>query len=772
MRLCVAVAAILVAAIASEGLAQGNAVVVGRIVAAGSGRPIEGAWVELFPARRAAQSGVDGNFRIKGLPSGQYQIQVRAIGWKAVRRRVTVPSAGELTVDVELVEAPAVLSDLVVSASREAESRAAATASIGVVDQAALERARPHHPADIVSRVAGAWVANLSGEGHFTAIRQPITTKPVYAYLEDGVPIRSTGFFNHNALYEIDIPLASRVEIIKGPGTALYGSDAIGGVVNAFTREPGDRPNAELFVEGGRFGYARALGSGGGTWGRDGLRADLNLTRSDSYRDGAPYSRQSGSLRWDRRLGAGRLKTLVAVSNIDQPGDGGSEVSQADFDARPNVNYSPVAYRRVLALRASSALERRGALSLFSATLYGRYNELDLLPSWQLSFDPQIWESRHSSLGLSTRYRRTVVPLRSNWSAGVDLEVSPGRRLEQRIIVQPTGGIYRSFETGELHYDYDVTFRQASPYLQMEVNPTDRLRVDLGLRLDYVGYGYETRLAPLATGAHRRPVSTSVTYHRLSPKLGASLEVAAGLHAFASYRAAFRAPSESQLFRQGSAESTIDLAPVTADNYEAGLRATLGSAASLEVTAYRLDITNDILTFFDPTTGLRSASNAGATRHQGVEVGAAVAPVEPVRIDAAWAFTKQTYREWRPNPTTDFGGKEIELAPREMGRVGITLLPDFLGTGSIEAEWVHLGRYWMNPENTQRYAGHDLFHLSATVPVGRGFDLVGRIHNLTDARYAESSTFNPLQGRRYRPGPPRSFYLGAQYRLGGAASER
>jgi outer membrane cobalamin receptor len=64
------------------------------------------------------------------------------------------------------------------------------------------------------------------------------------------VPIRSTGFFNHNALYEINIPQAGRLEIIKGPGSAVYGSDAVGGVINAFTHDPSAHPEAEVFVEG------------------------------------------------------------------------------------------------------------------------------------------------------------------------------------------------------------------------------------------------------------------------------------------------------------------------------------------------------------------------------------------------------------------------------------------------------------------------------------------------------------------------------------------
>jgi outer membrane receptor protein involved in Fe transport len=637
-----------------------------------------------------------------------------------------------------------------------------------VVDGATLGEARPHHPADIVSRVPGAWVANLSGEGHMTAIRQPITTKPVYAFMEDGVPIRSTGFFNHNALYEINLPLADRVEIIKGPGSALYGSDAIGGVISSYTRAPSERSGAELFVEGGKFGYARVLGTASGTSGRSGLRADLNLTRSDSYRDGAPYARQSGTLRWDQGLGSSSLKTVVSASHIDQPGDGGSDLSQADFDARPSSNYSPVAYRRVKSLRVSSTLEHRAGQSLISGILYGRYNELDLLPSWQLSFDPQIWESKNSSIGFLGRYRRLVPALRTSLSGGLDLEASPGSRMEQQIIPEQAGTIYRRFALGEVQYDYGVTFRQASPNAQAEISPIDRLRFDLGVRFDYVGFDYHNHLSILETGFHRRPGSTSVSYQRLSPKIGATFELANGVHLFGSYRAAFRAPSESQLFRQGSAASTVDLAPVTADNYEAGVRAAVGDRVNLEATVYRLDITNDILTFFDPTNGLRIASNAGATRHQGVELGLSVSPVSSLRLDGSWAFTRQRYREWQPSPTVSYDGKEIEVAPRSVGRLGVDWRPAFIGSGRLGAEWVHQGSYWMDPANSARYDGYDLFNLSATVPVTRQLELVGRIHNLTDRLYAETSSFSTLQGRRYRPGPPRTFYLGAQYRFGSA----
>ena len=179
-------------------------------------------------------------------------------------------------------------------------------------------------PSEIVNRTPGVYVSNFGGEGHATAIRQPITTKALYAYLEDGVPIRSTGFFNHNALYEINIPQAGRLEVIKGPGTAVYGSDAVGGVVNAFTRDPSPTPEAEVFVEGGSSTYLRGLGTASTHLRPERVprRRQRDPRRRLARRDALRAAERHAALGLQPQR-ASRLKTVATFSHIDQPGDGG-----------------------------------------------------------------------------------------------------------------------------------------------------------------------------------------------------------------------------------------------------------------------------------------------------------------------------------------------------------------------------------------------------------------------------------------------------------------
>ncbi len=747
---------------------QPRGTVGGIVLNAADGKPIPDATVGIPSLGRYVTSGPAGHFRIAGVGFGSQVIEARALGFQPMRQAVTVIPGDSVSVEFRLKAAAVTLPEVVVSSSREEQTVATTPVSIGVIEEEEIHETRSHHPSELVNRTPGVYVSNFGGEGHATAIRQPITTKALYAYLEDGVPIRSTGFFNHNALYEINIPQAGRLEIIKGPGTAVYGSDAVGGVVSVFTRDPSENPEAELFVEGGSSTYLRALGTASSTFGREAFRTDLNVTSADGWRDGSPYDRQSGTVRWDHHANDRvRFKTVAAISHIDQPGDGGGDLTADDFENAPSRTYTSIAFRRVMAVRLSSEIQVRGEQSTFGATAYARYNELDLLPSWQLSFDPQTWESKHQSLGLLTRYRRSVNALRTNFSTGVDLEYSPGSRLETEIIPTRAGLVFTDYTVGETQYDYDVSFYQVAPYAQADVALPGSVNLSAGVRYDHLGYDYTNLLSVVDTGSHRRPASTDVSFDRLSPKLGATWEVAPSVSVFASYREAFRAPSESQLFRQGAAENTVDLKPVRAFSWDGGVRAALGGTVTFEATAYSMRLRDDILTFFDPATGLRLTQNAGATNHRGVELGLGVGLVEGLRLDGAVSYAKHTYVAWQPRPTLDYSGNEMELAPRFLGNTRLTYRPSFLASGMIAFEWTRLGSYWMDPENTHKYDGHDLFNLYATVPVTPHVELSGRVSNLGDVRFAETSSFNAQQGERFRPGPPRQFYLGAQYRFGG-----
>ncbi|HEY9516801.1 MAG TPA: TonB-dependent receptor [Gemmatimonadaceae bacterium] len=732
---------------------------------AASRAPLAGVAVTVEGTQLGALSDAQGRFHIAAVPSGSHTILARRLGLDSLRQSVQVRDGATTRLELALREAAAILEPVVVSATREAERRGESSVTIDVLGADEIEEAHASHPAQLLNRLPGVHASELSGEGHSMAIRQPITTKPMYLYLEDGVPTRATGFFNHNALYEVNLPQAGGVEVLKGPGTALYGSDAIAGVINVRTRPAPAVPTADVSLEGGAYGYERLLVTGGAPFSTGGLRADLNLTRSGGWRDNADYDRQSASVRWDRDASSGpTARTVLTGTHVDQHDV--YTLGEQDYQAKSSINRSPIAFRKVDALRLSSALEWERRSSLISLTPYARYDLLQLIPYWQLSYDPQIWDTRNYSAGLLAKYRRDFEPMRARIIAGADADYSPGSFTANQVITAPEGQsrIWASYQTGERQYDYDVTYRSVSPYLHAELSPLPRLRLNGGLRLDMAGYAYNTNLPPTSdtVRTHKRPPSTTVNYTHLSPKLGATFDLGRGSSIYASYRHGFRAPSQGQLFQQGSASNTLDLSPVKVDSYEIGVRGEGWGRVVYQLAAYDMTIRDDIITYITPENQ-RVATNAGETQHRGIEASVGAVVVPSLRVDASYSISHQEYVHWSPGATVEYDGKRIEQAPRDLASVLVSYSPGLLRGGSVALEWNHTGSYPMDPANTRFYRGHELINVHASVSLTPQAELFARALNVAGSRYAEIASYDAFQGAQYNPGTPRAIYAGVRY---------
>jgi outer membrane receptor protein involved in Fe transport len=709
----------------------------------------------------------EGTFTLEGLAPGRHLVIVRGPDGRSEGRvSIDVTPGGVARADVTLQLTFS--EDVVVTESRAGRLRHETPASVDAVTAAELSLVKPSHPGEILGRVPGVWVSATSGEGHQTAIRQPLTTNPVYLYLEDGVPTRSTGFFNHNALYEINVPMAEGIEVTRGPGSALYGSDAIGGLVNVLTRSALDRSGIGGSLEAGGDGWRRVLVDANWSNGAHGLRATVNGTVSEGWRDATAYDRQTATLRWDWLRGSALTKTLLSLNRIDQQTAGSSALPEIDYLEEPSANLTPISFRDVNAVRLSVDHRRMVGRTALSVLPYYRYDSMGLLPNWTLTFDPTEYATDNHSLGVLAKVQRELAPWRTTLTAGVDADWSPGQRVEDVVRATTTPSalpsgrrVFDSYTLGPRIYDYSVTFASASPYAQAELSPTTRLRFSVGLRADRMRYDYDDRLSTPPTARHRRPPDGSRTFTHASPKLGLTYQLSSTASLFGSYRHAFRAPSEGQLFRQGSAFNTIDLDPVRAENVEIGLRVSPRPGLSFDVSTYRLVKHDDILAYRDPLDGLTTAVNAGKTSHRGIEAGVEWS-AGSWGVNAAYAYGRHRYVDWLVDPAAgiDLSGFEQESAPRHLGSASVRVAPSARVTAA--ADVTVLGSYWMDANNTTRYGGHALVNLRGQVDAGPHARLFVKVLNLFDRLYAESASFTVARGRELAPGRPRTVFAGVE----------
>ena len=159
-----------------------------------------------------------------------------------------------------------VLDETVVTATRRAESilnyaGSATRVSVDDVDQVAST-----HSSEIVNRAAGSMIQRGSGEESLIALRSPVLTGGgacgAFLILEDSIPIRPVGFCNVNELFEVDSEQAQAIEVLRGPGSALYGSNAMHGTINVLPANPAEMPALRLIAEFGSNEYWRGRFAG------------------------------------------------------------------------------------------------------------------------------------------------------------------------------------------------------------------------------------------------------------------------------------------------------------------------------------------------------------------------------------------------------------------------------------------------------------------------------------------------------------------------------
>jgi outer membrane receptor protein involved in Fe transport len=691
-----------------------------------------------------------------------------------------------MNVNAHAADETAMLDEIVVSGSRAETSLAETPLAIGVVKDAVLKRDKPKTMGDVINRIPGVHWNDLGNEQHSMAIRQPISTNSMYQYLEDGIPIRPLGVFNHNALNETNLMGTESVEVVKGPASSLYGSNAVGGAVNFLSAQPSRTPYAQV---GARHddtsGFTRYDTAASNTWGDLGLRFSHYSSRRDqnNWQEYSGASKDAVSLRGDYALSAtSQLRATLVHTDLDADMTG--SLFEDDYRSNPGKSINTFTYRKDQSTRMNLAWEGETVENGISTlTLFTRKNDHGQLPSYTIrNCAPNVATCQRGtinnnhvdSLGLDLKHEQEIAWLSARLIAGIYLDKStnPYRSDNISIVRDPLTGVNLSYTAAPTLLDgmrdYEVDIDNTAVFAQWEFSPLDRLRVVLGGRSDSITYGFVNNLAPAGDANFGAPNETR-KFSRFSPKLGATYALSKASSVYANLSQGFTPPDVSQLYGK---TSIPDLKPATFDNYELGLRmAFLGGALKLDSALYRLD-GKDTIVSFALAPGNSENRNAGRTRSQGLELGLSY-DAGAVDMRLGTTFASHRFQEYLASPTLDYGGKEMPQAPSDIttAEIGYKVLPGM----RIALEIVHQGEYWMNNANTVRYPGHTLLNLRGNYRFAKGWEAWLHVLNLDDEHYAYSAsssysgvgTYTPNTQNTYSPGAPRSVMVGVSYTFGG-----
>jgi vitamin B12 transporter len=584
--------------------------------------------------------------------------------------------------------------ELIVTAAREPVSWATTPALVDVISGERIEALDLPQLVDSLRLAPGVSISRAGPTGSQTQVRLRGAEANHTLVFVDGIEANdpaSSGEFRWETLAADGI---AEVELLRGPQSALWGSEAIGGVVAVTSREPGGDSGAFGSAEGGSFDTRRL--AGGVDVGSD--KAGIVVQASRFETDGID-SFSGGPVERD-----GFESFAVSIKAVARPTERGEigivgryTTSLVEFDG-----FDPATFRRA---DTDDATRIRGS----AVRAYARLNG----PWRQEVFGTYLTSDNINRDGRTFLNRTDAETVRVGYQTGFDL----------------TTGAARHRLTGAAEYREQRFSARDDGFL----GGTDqrRSRDRLSLVADYgVSNGKLAFAASIRHDDNDR--FADATTWRAAARYG--LGGGWSLHISAGEGVTDPTFTEQFGFFPGSFVGNPRLQPEKAFGWDAGA-GYAGDGFSVDVTYFDMDLEREILSTFDPATFLSSVANAtGTSRRRGVEASASVSPLP-------WLGLAGHYTYLDADEGQIAGAARVREVRRASHTAGISATAE-LGAATVSLIANYVGRrrdvdFDSFPARDVRLDDYVLATLGASAPLGKAFTLTARVENLFDARYED-----------------------------------
>ncbi|MFZ2266436.1 MAG: TonB-dependent receptor [Azonexus sp.] len=714
-------------------------------VLAGPNVSVEIAQQELAPALRqlASQAGVQivhaadavGSMKVKAF-RGEMSVE-QALGRLLQGSGLEFRRDGDSYVIVAASRAEQSLNEVVVTATRTERRIDDVPASISVITTKDIASQRPTVISDLLRNIEGVDVSNTASlAGSESVMLRGIggsyggSTSQV---LLDGMPLESPITGIHYGMKTLAVQDVERIEVVRGPASALYGPSAVGGVVNLMSKRWQGAPGAEVQIGGGSHGSTLVSGAVGGAWDV----ADFRLSVSDYRTDG--YVAQPKPDRWGTRdLGArdGTDKKFALTGGL-RPSENQevtfgirhSDIESAWLGGHPNYRIHArlesydLGYRAEIGdwavVKARYRKLQQKARAFFDADAYMANGDLSLA-----EFDNRTDSSDSIDLQADLRLaRNNVLSLGYSYGQG------------KYTTTADYTGAFLGFPAEQTSSKSELT----GLFIQDEHRFSEALSVLLGGRWDHYRFFGDSRDG-VATGKNS---SDNV----FNPRVGVRYRLTEAASVYATAGTAYVPALNSLKFRSGGVWlDNVGLKPETSASYELGANYRYGPVTTC-AAIYHTDYTDKIEVI---TVGAqRQFSNVSKVAVNGLEF------AMEGSFSGGWhPYVNYTYTdskiEENPGDLLTEGKRLQRVSPHKLN-LGVTYAPSDSWYGRISGR--HVAAYYFNDQNTAdaRNPAHFVADakIGVNLPTGgfaRKLELSLAINNLFDKRYGEQQ-YEYLDGR-------------------------
>ena len=641
------------------------------------------------------------------------------VGFDAALRRASVCCMATFcmqSLDAQQVAPVSALEQVVISGSRTESTLADTGSAVSIMTGAELEQRQIRLVSDALRAVPGVAVSRQGPIGTVTQVRIRGAEANHTVVLIDGVkindPFTSEVDFAHLLAAQID-----RIEILRGPQSVLYGSEAIGGVISIFTKRGAPGLQGDASIEGGSFSSVDGSAAIRGATqtlnyalSASALRTDgTNISRfgseDDGYRNGTLYAR------------AGWAPTSTAALDASlRYRDSRSMFDPQDFGFPPGTTFGLIIDG-----------DRLSEGDQFDAKLRGRLTTGAL--EHQLGFTHTQTQEDTLADGVFTNGfegRRDRVDYQGTWRFGAGVPQAVTLAAEHE---------WQQYESKGP--------TPASAQSQTRENDKTGVAAEYRARLPSL-----TALTLSVRRDHHELFADTTTY-----RITAAQPLGQRVKLRASYGTGIANPTFFELFGfiPGSFDPNPDLKPEESRGFDLGADFVIGDVDRLSLTYFDADLENEISSTFDANTFRSSVTNlSGKSKRRGFEVEAQYAASTDLTVWAAYTYTdsKQPDGQIEVRRPRHVGSAALTYAPRSAPG-SLTLAVDYNGRQE-DLDF----RDFTTPRVTLR--DYTLVRLAGQYNLTRNVSLTARVENLLNQDYEEIFSYRPSG---------RAFYAGVQARF-------
>lgn len=713
-----------------------KSVVRGSLRSTSDGRAIEGANVALPELDRSATTNSRGEFSFPDIPAGSWLLSARAIGFASSSRRVVTSRSGVIELELRLEPSAIELSPMNITSSRgRATGGREAISSVSVLDADQIAVTPAGTTDELLRGIPGVQLPLVNSTLNFpvnpsVAIRGAGLgdngTRTLV--LVDGRPANGA-FFGNVFWNRMPRQNVDRIEVVRGgAGSSLFGSYAMGGVINILTRPLTEQSSVSAEVKGGNHGLFQADASA--STGLGGVRVGVaaNFLRTDGYFRVA--SEERGPI--DRRPSADQVSVQVKAETDFSSGwsvglTGNFYDQDQESDSRLSVTNTQIFDASV---RARRQVGSSGFLtaSFFAADEDFANDGVSTIPfgTREGEFVSNAHVTPTTDLGGSVVWNAVFAGLFRSASVGVDARYVNG---------SDDADIFLSNGTLSLNRIGRGKQRVLGAFAEATVSPHSKVEVVGSARIDnFRNFAGEN----LENGT--RTTFASRDFTEFNPRLGVRYQPVDALGIRASAYSAFRAPTLSELYRSFGTATFVglanpDLKAETLTGVDGGIDLQAGPFSG-QINVFYVEIKNQVggvVTAFNPFT-LRN-ENIGTAESKGVELIGQVALTSRLFLSGGYTYTDAEVTDNDDDP--DLIGKRIEGAPRHAftGSAGYN---DPGGIGfTIRVR--SLGSQFQDISNETRLGAHTVVDAFASYRLRQDIQFFLEVENLFDENYTATA---------------------------------